>query len=211
MIKIFLSKLKFRFKLLFKRIGLLDIHHYFLNKDNYLPHSKILDYLDHREYIGGNDLYSWFHIGKLQYHFLVDNGLKPSDNFLDIACGSLRLGQFLIPMLDKGKYYGIDGEKRLIADGLSKELLFNLEVKKTPNFSFNYDFDFSFCKGYDFAIAQSLFTHLNKEDINKCFKNLSSISKTGSKFFFTFFEGVESNNVHSNSHSHRNFEYCQKL
>jgi hypothetical protein len=47
----------------------------------------------HREYVGG----FWDEIGKLQFDFMVQQGLKPSDCFLDIACGALRGGVHFSP------------------------------------------------------------------------------------------------------------------
>lgn len=142
----------------------------------------------YRDYIGGTDPETWYGIGKLQYHFLISQGLQPNHKFLDIACGSLRLGQYLIPYLSNKNYYGIDGEKILITNGLKNEILFNIDKLKQSNFSVNYNFDFSFCESYDYAIAQSLFTHLTLNDINLCFKNLAKISKKNSRFYFTFFD-----------------------
>lgn len=194
-------------KKFFKKKTLIDIHNFLKNPKNNIEHTKILNEIGHRAYIGGDNSESWYGIGKRQYHFLIKNGLKSNHVFLDIACGSLRLGQYLIPMLDIGNYYGIDSEEKLIKDGIKNEILFDLCKIKKPNFSINYNFDFKFIKKYDYAIAQSLFTHLNRDDINLCFKNLAKISMPRSKFYFTFFEGDESLNQHSESHAHRNFIY----
>src|ERR1700753_963856 len=68
--------------------------------------------------LGGSDAEPCYGIGKLQYHFLVANGLRHNHRFLDMACGSLRLGQYLIPFLDEGNYRGIEGEKGLGDAGL---------------------------------------------------------------------------------------------
>jgi SAM-dependent methyltransferase len=172
-----------------------------------LPPSERIRKWGHRAYIGGTDSENWYHIGLRQYHFLVSNGLKPEHKFLDVACGALRLGQFLIPMLDEGNYYGIDGEGELINAGLSKELMFDLHLLKEPKFAVNYEFDVSFCGGYDFAIAQSLFTHLTAADIAKCFEGVAKAANPGSKFFFTFFEGSEQKNVHDVSHANKQWFY----
>ena len=45
-------------------------------------------------------------------------GLKPTDNLLDIGCGSLRVGKHLIPFLDDGKYCGVEPEQKYLNDGL---------------------------------------------------------------------------------------------
>jgi SAM-dependent methyltransferase len=149
----------------------------------------------HRGYTGGQTPEAWYGIGRLQYHFLVSRGLTPQHTFLDIACGALRLGQYLIPFLDKGKYYGIDGEQSLIDAGIANEINFNIIELKKPNFSVNYDFDFSFVKSVDYAIAQSLFTHLTIADIGKCFRSLREKIAPRGRFYFSFFEGDSANNA----------------
>lgn len=161
----------------------------------------------HRSFIGGNDAESWYGIGKLQYHFLIMQGLKPSHNFLDIACGSLRLGQFLIPYLETGRYYGIDAEKNLISAGVEKELPKALIDEKQPHFTANMNFDFSFIDYFDYAMAQSLFTHLTMEDIAICFKNLLPKAHKDSRFYFSYFEGHPSRNKHNKSDAHKNWWY----
>lgn len=136
----------------------------------------------------------------------MSKGLRPHHRFLDIACGSLRLGQFLIPYLDEGCYLGLEGEEMLVKAGLEHEILPDLAAMKKPRFSFNYDFDFGFIDGFDFAIAQSLFTHLTSEDIAKCFHSLKPKARPDSTFFFTYFEGDSASNP-TESHANKGWKY----
>ena len=61
---------------------------------------------DHGRYvwIGGH----WEALGKLQFDYLVANGLKPGHRLLDIGCGTLRGGRHFIRYLAPGGYTGID-------------------------------------------------------------------------------------------------------
>ena len=99
------------------------------------PHSERVKMWGHRQYVGGVDSESWYGIGKRQYHFLVANGLESKHRFLDVACGALRLGQYLIPMLDPEKYYGLEAEPGLIEAGIRDEILFDLVSLKKPSLS----------------------------------------------------------------------------
>lgn len=94
---------------------------------------KGIQKLGHREYVGGK----WEEIGRLQFEFLVQQGLKPSHCLLDIACGSLRGGVHFIRYLQVGNYLGIDKERRLIEVGIEQELSKIIyEEKKTGVCSF---------------------------------------------------------------------------
>ena len=58
--------------------------------------------MGHRQYVGG----CWDEIGRLQFDYLVSQGLRPNHYLLDIACGSLRAGIHFIPYLEPGHYLG---------------------------------------------------------------------------------------------------------
>ena len=53
-------------------------------------------------------------LGLLEYHLLLDAGLKKADNVVDVGCGSGRLAVKLAPFLD-GRYLGIDVVPELLA------------------------------------------------------------------------------------------------
>ena len=101
--------------------------------------------------------------------FLIANGLQSCHNFLDIGCGSLRLGQFIITLLAEGNYYGLEPEKILVECGLEYEISPQVIALKRPNFAHNCNFHFDSLCSFDFAMANSIFTHMNKSDIESCF------------------------------------------
>lgn len=174
-----------------------------------LPPEERIAAIGHRAFVGGNDPETWYGIGLLQFHFLISRGLKPSHVFLDVGCGSLRLGQFLIPYLEDEHYFGLEAEPALVQAGLVNELRFDLAALKRPLFGCGYDFDLSFVSTFDFAMAQSLFTHLTPSDIRACLSNLRAKAHSASQLFFTFFEGVSANNPEI-SHANRNWRYSRE-
>lgn len=163
--------------------------------------------MGHRCFVGGVDTEAWYGIGKLQYHFLVANGLEPGHRFLDIACGALRLGQYLIPYLQTGHYLGLEAERELVERGMAAEFHADIIARKQPRFAFNAVFDFSFVDSFDVALAQSLFTHLTRDDIRTCFRNLRPRAQPGSRFFFTFFPGDSSTNPAGPSDANLGWRY----
>ena len=140
--------------------------------------------LGHREYVGG----LWAELGYLQFDFLYRAGLQPHHYLLDIACGSLRGGVHFIPYLESGHYLGIDKEEELIKAGVEHELGEEMLRLKQPRFvvSNNFEFD-KFGMQPDFALAQSLFTHLPAYLIERCFRSLRQVVHARSVFYATFF------------------------
>ena len=137
-----------------------------------------------RDQIGG----MWKEIGELQFNYLLSQGLKPEHNLLDIGCGCFRGGVHFINYLDSGNYYGIDRSKELLDAGRDELLSKGLE-KKAINILCNREFQFEkFETKFDFMIAQSVFTHLFLNIIQKCLYNASRALKPEGRFYATFFE-----------------------
>lgn len=138
----------------------------------------------HREYVGG----LWEELGLFQLGRLVELGLKPEHRLLDIGCGCLRGGVHFVRLLNPGNYYGHDLHPELITAGLEEELApLGLDAPR-ENFSCNPDFDFSaFPAAFDFALAQSLFSHLPFNDIRLCLERLAPRMRAGGRFYATFF------------------------
>jgi len=171
-----------------------------------IPEGKIgVKLMGHRFYVGGK----WEQIGQLQFDFIVQQGLQPSDCFLDVGCGALRGGKHFIQYLDKGNYLGIDREVELVKRGIEKELGVEFVIEKRPEFVISNVFEFNkFNKVPQFSLALSLFTHLIPNEIEVCLSNLRSFVNEGHMFFATFFEGDSSKNQ-SESHSLDHFEYSR--
>src|SRR6056297_758398 len=163
--------------------------------------------IGHREYIGGN----WDEIGTLQFDFLKSKGLKPDSYLLDIACGSLRLGVRAIPYLEARHYLGIEKEKGLVQAGLNNELSQGLREEKQPHkiISDALEID-KLGQLLDFAIAQSLFSHLPPDLIHLCFRNLHPWLRSGGVFYATYFEVPTPRKNPSKPHDHGYFAYTAK-
>lgn len=160
----------------------------------------------HRDYIGGH----WEEIGNLQFEFLKSRGLQPQSYLLDIACGSLRLGVKAIPYLEPEHYLGIEKEPGLIAAGFDKELDPQVRASKRPRIVISDAFAFSeFGQKADFAIAQSLFSHLPPDLINLCFRNLHPWLADDGAFYATYFEVEKPKKNASKPHDHGYFAYAK--
>ena len=166
--------------------------------------------LGHRRFVGGADRF-WDLISALQFNYLVEQGLKPHHRFLDIACGSLRGGVRFIRYLDRGGYRGLDKHIELIIYGVAAELGVETFADRRPRFVVSDSFEFWRFDGPspDYAIAQSLFTHLTGEDIQLCLRRLRESCAPGLKLFATFFEARAETSNPDASHSHGGFLFTR--
>ncbi|MBU0689902.1 MAG: class I SAM-dependent methyltransferase [Gammaproteobacteria bacterium] len=138
----------------------------------------------HRDMVGG----MWEELGTLQLDFLKDEGLLPTDAFLDVGCGSLRGGLRFVEYLHAGNYCGIDINHSLVLAGKHELEQAGLSEKQ-PHLLVDDNFAFDrFGTKFDFAIAQSVFSHLPKGHIVNCLLGISRVLKPQGEFFATFFE-----------------------
>lgn len=138
---------------------------------------------EHKTVVGG----FWSEVGQLQFAFLQENGLLPSHTLLDVGCGALRCGIPIIRYLDPGNYCGLDINASLIDAG-RHELKQEGLTGKQPHLLVNDEFEFErFGRSFDFAIAQSVFTHLDMNLIVRCLVQIRKALKPDGQFYATFF------------------------
>jgi SAM-dependent methyltransferase len=141
---------------------------------------------EHRELIGG----LWDEVGSLQFEFLRANGLCPETRLLDIGCGSLRLGVRAVDYLKAGNYWGTDINESLLRAGYEKEIMPSGLAHKLPRDHLVVDGEFTFAtlpRNFDFAIAQSVFTHLPLNYMRLCLDSLAAHIDGPCTFFLTVF------------------------
>lgn len=139
----------------------------------------------HRNFVGGRfDTH-----GKTQFDFLVAHGLRAHHRLLDVGCGSFRAGRSFIDYLEPGHYYGIDAGRSVMQAGYDVEL--NDEQRSRlpiENLRANDRFDGDFGVQFDFALAQSVFSHVSLNHIKLCLFRLGKVVRPGGTFFATFIE-----------------------
>lgn len=139
----------------------------------------------HREEVGG----LWDEMGKLQFDFLLAQGMKPYHYLLDIGCGSLRGGVRFIAYLEPGHYFGVDKSNELLDAGRMIELVRYELSEKQSTLVQKENFDFSdLGRQFDYALAQSVFTHLPLNSIIRCVRNVEQVLVPAGRFYATFFE-----------------------
>jgi SAM-dependent methyltransferase len=139
---------------------------------------------EHRQFVGG----MWEEIGILQFEFLKKMGLMPRHRLIDIGCGCMRAGVYLVPYLEESRYYGIDINSSLIEAGRKELLKSPANAGKRPDLRVTDQFDLGqFGVQFDYVLATSVFTHLYLNHIGRCLVQLKKALAPGGRFFATFF------------------------
>ena len=145
----------------------------------------------YRAYVGPPEDFDL--IAAMTFNLLTTLGLRQQHSLLDVGCGSLRIGRLLIPYLNKGKYFGIEPNEWLVREGIKREIGETLVQIKDPTFLFS-DSPATLSRQdllFDFALAQSIFSHCGLELIAQWLSNISqSLAGTGT-LVATFLAGEQ--------------------
>ena len=129
--------------------------------------------------------------GRLQLVTLLYEGLCPESRVLDVGCGCLRAGYWLIRFLDPDCYCGIESNQSMLDKG--KEYLLDPELTrvKRPQFDTSDQFDFSvFEKKFDVVLARSIWTHASKPQIETMLDSFVANSSKDAFFLTSYLPAV---------------------
>jgi SAM-dependent methyltransferase len=144
----------------------------------------------HRRIIGNVEY--WDYLGRLQLDYLVERGLEPQHYLLDVGCGPLRAGIHFIEYLEPGHYAGVDKRDTVLETARIVELSRRGLVAKEPVLLASELFEFGKLeRTFDYAIAQSVFTHLPFNSISRCLIEMGRVLRPGGRFYATIFENPQ--------------------
>jgi hypothetical protein len=128
--------------------------------------AEIAEQLHNKGVFTGGPLNLFESAGRLQLSTLVREGIYPFSNLLDVGCGCLRAGYWLIHFLDPGCYFGIEPNTTMLQAGIDLVLGPATQASKRPCFDTNDQFDFSvFGAKFDVVLARSIWTHASKPQV----------------------------------------------
>jgi cyclopropane fatty-acyl-phospholipid synthase-like methyltransferase len=129
----------------------------------------------------------------MAFNLLTTLGLRQHHSLLDIGCGSLRIGRLLIPYLNRGKYFGVEPNEWLVDQGIKRELGATLVQIKRPTFFFSDAPDTIVPAkiAFDFALAQSIFSHCGLDLIKGWLSAISRSLADDGALVATFLIGEE--------------------
>lgn len=142
----------------------------------------------------------WLALGKMQFDYLVDHGLRPEHHVLEIGCGNLRAGWRLIDYLETGHYHGLDISLDILLAGqdtlTASESLAGEDLRaKLPHLTPVNDLRLTFLPDAHFDVihAHSVFSHSPIGVIDECFAHVGRVLAPDGFFDFTFdrTEGTE--------------------
>jgi len=145
----------------------------------------------YRAYVGPPEDYDL--IAAMTFNLLTTLGLRQHHSVLDIGCGSLRIGRLLIPYLNRGKYFGVEPNEWLVEEGIKRELGGALLEIKRPTFFFS-DSPETLTQAkisFDFALAQSIFSHCGLDLIKNWLSAISRSLLEDGALVATFLPGEE--------------------
>lgn len=145
----------------------------------------------YRAYVGPPEDYDL--IAAMTFNLLTTLGLRQHHTLLDIGCGSLRIGRLLIPYLNRGKYFGVEPNEWLVEEGIKRELGEALLKIKRPTFFFSHSPEtIAQAKvSFDFALAQSIFSHCGLDLIKNWLSAISRSLAEDGVLVATFLPGEE--------------------
>ncbi len=127
----------------------------------------------YRAYVGPPEDYD--RIAAMTFNLVTTLGLRQHHTLLDVGCGSLRAGRLFIPYLNAGNYTGIEPNRWLVEEGIQREIGTDIVRIKQPTFFFS-DSPSALEGGrfkFDFAVAQSIFSHCGRDLIRTWLSGIS--------------------------------------
>lgn len=105
-------------------------------------------------------------VGRQTFQSLKATGVRRSSKVLDVGCGALRLGYWLVRFLEPDCYCGLDPNPKYVQAGIKHAIGEKVMKTKRPRFDHNMDFDFSvFGIKFDYVVARSIFSHTSPEQV----------------------------------------------
>ena len=128
-------------------------------------------------------------IGRHVFVRLVGAGLLPESRVLDVGCGGLRCGYWLIHFLAPDRYFGIEPNEAMLEAGRRNLLEPGLLEAKRPRFDSNKSFDFGvFGENFDFVVARSIWSHASLRQISGMLEQFMLHSSESAAFLASYVE-----------------------
>jgi hypothetical protein len=144
---------------------------------------EIGESLHQRGIFTGGPIEYFERMGRMQFSLMVREGIYPWSKVLDIGCGCLRGGYWMVHFLNPDCYCGIEPNVSMVNVGLSEIIEPEVLIAKRPRIDHNAVFDSSvFGVTFDAFLARSIWTHASKAMIATMLDNF--VRDSSSRAFF---------------------------
>ena len=146
---------------------------------------EVAETLGERGIFTGGPVKDFELVGRMQFALMIREGIYPWSKVLDIGCGCLRGGYWMIHFLNPGCYFGIEPAVSMVKTGLAELIEPEVLHEKCPNIDHNALFDTSvFGVKFDAFLCRSIWSHAAKGQIETMLDNFLRDS-TPNAFFLT--------------------------
>lgn len=137
--------------------------------------------------VGSHSRDRWLALGQLQFDYLLEHGLLPAHDVLEIGCGNLRAGWRMIAHLEPGRYWGVDISPDILL-AANRTVVAQRLQEREPRLRLVEDLRFDWVPDdrIDVLHAHSVFSHCPIEVIDECFAHVGRILRPSGWFDLTF-------------------------
>jgi SAM-dependent methyltransferase len=136
----------------------------------------------------GGPPWTFERLGRHGLEVLLREGLTPQSRVLDVGCGALRLGYWLMRLLEPGRYFGIEPNEEMLNVGLHELVEPEVVERADAHFSPNSDFDFSvFGESFDYVVARSIWTHASRTQISAMLASFAATAAPEGVFLASYY------------------------
>jgi SAM-dependent methyltransferase len=121
-------------------------------------------------------------MGRFRFDFLLAQGLSPRERVLDLGCGAGRLGIWLIPYLEPGRYFGVDPHLRSLVAFSAYEAVLHGLTDRRPRLLLDDQFRLGhFGERFDVVVDVSVTRFLSGEAFRRAYVEVRSVLAPGGR------------------------------
>jgi SAM-dependent methyltransferase len=142
--------------------------------------------------VGTADRDAWLELGKRQFDYLREHGLRREHRLLEIGCGNLRAGWRFIEFLTDGAYTGVDISPEIL-DAARATLVERGLESSHPRLLLVDDMSFAMLPDAEFDVvhAHSVFSHCPVDVVTAAFAGVRRVIRPDGFFDFTYNQSAD--------------------